>query len=89
MQGKGWGKPLPREGGKRGLTGFWTEVLLNHLSPRGLVGFGLLEPLVCPNPWLSDSHEMQVSRKPGALESSIGSGGNGSGKDGHGGAGGR
>ena len=37
--GKGRGKPLPREGGKRGLMGFWIEMLLNHLSPRGLVGF--------------------------------------------------
>ena len=37
-QGKGRGKPLPREGGKRGLMGFWIRVPLTHLSPRGLVG---------------------------------------------------
>ena len=37
-QGKGRGKPLPREAGKEGLEDCWSDVPLNPPKPRGLVG---------------------------------------------------
>ena len=63
MQGKGRGKPLPRDWG----IGDWRicerRCPLNHLSPRGLVGF-VVGGLV-PGPWSQVPGPWSLALVPG------------------------